>query len=339
MFTLRFTLDLLACRQPGDPVPVIFGLHTWSPGEESLQEWMAARLAGDYPALRNAGKSGRTIASELVRGQRILPVLDGLDEVSRPLRGDALRALNMSLDNGAPVIVTCREPEYRRVVADADVLTSAAVIELLPLRLSDLADYLPRTTRKVPAEMSGEFTTKWDPVLRCMRTEPGDPACRMLLEVLSTPLMASLARSVYSDTAADPTILLNGNFADCYEIEAHLLDGFIPAAFAGPVTIGSRQQQRSAQDAERWLSFLARHLDLLGTRDLEWWRLQNAVPPPVRWLALGLVVWLYLGAGSEILGGGPGWTAAACVAAGLILSLALVAAKLPQAAQGPTPAT
>lgn len=110
MFTLRFTLDLLACRQPGDPVPVIFGLHTWSPGEESLQEWMAARLAGDYPALRNAGKSGRTIASELVR--------DGLDEVSRPLRGDALRALNMSLDNGAPVIVTCREPEYRRVVAD-----------------------------------------------------------------------------------------------------------------------------------------------------------------------------------------------------------------------------
>lgn len=210
------------------------------------------------------------------------------------------------------------------------------MIELLPLRLSDLADYLPRTTRKVPAEMSGEFTTKWDPVLRCMRTEPGDPACRMLLEVLSTPLMASLARSVYSDTAADPAILLNGNFADCYEIEAHLLDGFIPAAFAGPVTIGSRQQQRSAQDAERWLSFLARHLDLLGTRDLEWWRLQNAVPPPVRWLALGLVVWLYLGAGSEILGGGPGWTAAACVAAGLILSLALVAAKLPQAAQGRT---
>ena len=74
VFTLRFTLDLLARRQPGDPVPVIFGLHTWNPLEQSLQEWMAARLATDYPALRNTAKPGRTIADELVGGHRILPV-------------------------------------------------------------------------------------------------------------------------------------------------------------------------------------------------------------------------------------------------------------------------
>jgi hypothetical protein len=83
VFTLRFTLDLLARRQPGDPVPVIFGMHTWNPQEQSLQDWMAARIAADYPALRSAGRSGRTVASELVHGQRILPVLDGLDEVGQ----------------------------------------------------------------------------------------------------------------------------------------------------------------------------------------------------------------------------------------------------------------
>ena len=117
----------------------------------------------------------------------------------------------------------------------------------------------------------------------------------MLLEVLSTPLMTWLARSVYSDTAADPAVLLDGRFAERREIEAHLLDGFIPAAFAGPVPIGPRRRRPSprAQDAERWLSFLACHLDRLGTRDLEWWRLQNAVPPPVRWLAPGLVAGLW----------------------------------------------
>ena len=342
VFTLRFTLDLLARRQPGDPVPVIFGLHTWNPLEQPLQEWMAARLAADYPALRNAGKSGRTIASELVGGQRILPVLDGLDEVSPPLRGDALRTLNMSLDNGAPVILTCREPDYRQVVADADVLTSAAVIELLPLQFSDLAGYLPRTARKIPSGTPGGCATKWDPVLRRMRTDPGDPACRVLLEVLSTPLMTSLARSIYSDTAADPAVLLEGKFADRREIEAHLLDGFIPAAFAGPVTIGPRLRRPSprAQDAERWLSFLARHLDRLGTRDLEWWRLQNAVPPPIRWLAPGLVAWLSVGATFEIMHAAQGWAAravvAACAAAGLMLGLALVTAKLPAMTQGRT---
>ena len=267
-------------------------------------------------------------------------MLDGLDEVSQPLRGDALRTLNMSLDNGAPVIVTCRESDYQQVVADADVLTSAAVIELLPLQLSDLADYLPLTTRKIPSGTPGGFTTKWDPVLQRMGTDPGDPACRMLLEVLSTPLMTWLTRSVYSDTAADPAVLLDGRFADRREIEAHLLDGFIPAVFAGPVPIGPHRRRPSprAQDAERWLSFLARHLDRLGTRDLEWWRLQNAVPPPVRWLASGLVAWLSVGTISEITYARQGWAAraavAVCAAAGLMLGLALITAKLPTMTQG-----
>ena len=340
VFTLRFTLDLLARRQPGDPVPVIFGLHTWNPLEQSLQEWMAARLATDYPALRNTAKPGRTIADELVGGHRILPVLDGLDEVSQPLRGDALRTLNMSLDKGTPVILTCRESDYRQVVADADVLTSAAVIELLPLRLSDVASYLPRTARKLSAAIPGGFTTKWGPVLRRLGTDPGDPACRMLLEVLSTPLMTWLARSVYSDTAADPAVLLDGRFAERREIEAHLLDGFIPAAFAGPVPIGPRRRRPSprAQDAERWLSFLACHLDRLGTRDLEWWRLQNAVPPPVRWLAPGLVAGLSAGTALQIMHATLGWpvraAVAVCAAAGLMLGFALITAKVPAVNQG-----
>ena len=342
VFTLRFTLDLLARRRPGDPVPVIFGLHTWNPVEQPLQEWMAARLAADYPALGIVAKPGRTIASELVGGDRILPVLDGLDEVGQPLRGDALRTLNMSLGTGAPVIVTCRESDYQQVVAEVDVLTSAAVIELLPLQLSDLAGYLPRTARKIPAAMPGGFTTKWDPVLRRLGTHPGDPACRVLLDVLSAPLMTSLARLVYSDTAADPAVLLDGKWADRREIEAHLLDGFIPAAFAGPVPIGPgrRRPGPRAQDAERWLSFLARHLDRLGTQDLEWWRLQNAVPPPVRWLAPGLVAWLSVGATFEIMHSKQGWAeraaVAACAAAGLMIGLALITVKLPAMTQGQT---
>ena len=87
VLTLRLTLDLLARRKPGDPVPVIFGLHTWDPLEQSMQDWMAARLTADYPALRNASRSGPTIASELVRRRLVLPVLDGLDEVERTPAG------------------------------------------------------------------------------------------------------------------------------------------------------------------------------------------------------------------------------------------------------------
>ena len=37
VFTIRLTLNLLAGRQLGDPVPVIFGLHTWNPREQSCR--------------------------------------------------------------------------------------------------------------------------------------------------------------------------------------------------------------------------------------------------------------------------------------------------------------
>lgn len=332
VLTLRFTLDLLARRQPGDPVPVIFGLHTWDPLEQSLQDWMAARLAADYPALRNTSRSGPTIAAELVRRRLVLPVLDGLDEVGESLRGAALRALNMSLDHDAPVILTCREADYRQIVAAADVLTSAAVIELLPLELADLVGYLPRTTRKVSSGPGVGFTTKWDLVLDRLRDDPAAPAARTLLEVLRTPLMTTLARAVYSDTAADPAVLLDGGFAGPRELEHHLLDAFVPAAFAGPVEPGTRHRRRGPRpaDAERWLRSLARHLDRLGTRDLEWWRLPTAVPPPVRWLAPGLVGWITVGAAfGTVSGAALAWPLGACGAIGLVIGLAVATARHP----------
>jgi GTPase SAR1 family protein len=334
VFTLRLTLDLLTRRQPGDPVPVIFGLHSWNPLDQSLQDWLAARLDEDYPFLRAPGRLGQSISAELVSRRLVLPVLDGLDEVSQPLRGDALRTLNMSLDRDAPVIVTCREPDYRQITAESDVLTSAAVIQLQPLRLADLADYLPRTTRIAPSQAPGRLTTKWDPVLERMRAEPGDSACGDLLEVLASPLMTSLARCVYSETAADPGTLLDGTFTSRQAIEDHLLDGFVPAAFAGPVIAGPRPGRRSprAHDARRWLGFLARHLERLGTRDLEWWRLEAAVPLPVRWLPPGLVALFALCAGSAIIGPG-GWQTGIPVvggaAAGFVISLALITSRLP----------
>jgi hypothetical protein len=336
VFTLRLTLGLLDRRCPGEPVPVIFGMHAWNPREQTLQEWMADRLATDYPALRSKGTFGSTVARDLVGHRLILPVLDGLDEISHPLRGHAMRMLNMSLDGDMAVIVTCRDADYRQVVADADVLTSAAVIELLPLELSDLAVYLPRTTRKV--RVPPGFGTKWDPVLEQLRNDPAASASRVVLEVLSAPLMTSLARSVYSDTDADPGDLVDGRFANRREMEAYLLDAFIPAAFAGPALPGAGRLRRTwrADDAERWLAFLARHLRRLGTCDLEWWRLEDAIPPPARWLSSGLVAFAVVVAMGVNLRAGLAWTClvGTCGAVGLASGLALITAKLPPPAQG-----
>jgi len=304
VFALRLTLGLLASRQPGNPVPVIFSLHGWNPHEQgNLQDWLAQRLAADYPALANRSKSGQTIAGALISGNFILPVLDGLDEINPLLRGDAVRAINRSLAAGTPVVITCRETDYRLIVEEADVITAAAVIVLQSLDLDALADYLPRTAKQIRSLASG-LTTKWAPVIELLRNDPDDPSCRMLAEVLSTPLMTSLARSVYSDSSADPVILLGGGFADKDEIEAHLLAEFIPAMFAGPtsrknVLVDQGRRSFHPEDSERWLTFLAQHMNRLSTRDFEWWHLQDALPAPVRWLASGLIVWIAIVSGLE----------------------------------------
>lgn len=274
VLTVRLTLELLQRRQPGEPVPVILPIATWNPVRQSLVDWLTQRLATDYPWLSGRLPEGNSLADAIVRARCVLPVLDGLDEMPADLRGAAIRALNRSLGADDGVILTSRMDEYAAAVATADVLTAAGVVQLQPLTLPDLIRYLPRTTRRRTLDAT---STKWDPVLGRALTDSPDTAARVLVEVLSTPLMTALARFAYSDTARDPVDLLA--IADAggrTAVEEHLLDQFVPAVFE-PVG-GTASGRWSAAEARRHLAFLARHMVAEGTQDLAWWRLNRLVP-------------------------------------------------------------
>lgn len=136
------------------------------------------------------------MAAALVEAGHILPVLDGFDELAAGLHGPALEALNATT---LPLLLTSRPDEYAGAVAATDVLTGAAGIELIDLTPEDLANYLPRTTRR-----NAEGGTVWDTVL----TELREHRATDLAAVLTTPLMVVLARTVYSDTPGqDPAVL------------------------------------------------------------------------------------------------------------------------------------
>ncbi|MFD9736033.1 NACHT domain-containing protein [Umezawaea sp. NPDC059074] len=216
VFTTRFVLGVSS-----DRVPVIFSLASWDPAVD-LRAWMADRLEREHGPEAGA----------LVDEGRILPVLDGFDEIAAPLRDAALRGINAALGEGDPLVLTSRVDEY---AAAADVVTGAAAIVLMDLDAADVEKYLRLSTR-------GD---KWAPVLH------------RLLPVLGTPLMLTLARTVY-DTA-DPAELL-----DVPDPEAHLLGKFVPALY------GERDQ--------RYFRFLAGTLARRDTYDLAWWELPAAVP-------------------------------------------------------------
>jgi NACHT domain len=273
ILTSRFVLTHLDARPL--PVPVIVSLGSWDPTTHSLRAWLADQLVTTYPILAERDSSGANVAEQLLTTGRIMPVLDGFDEISEHLRVDAINAINAGLSPGHRLLLTSRLEEYAAAVEAGDVLTGAAVVCLEDLNLDDLARYLPLTTRRVH-----NGRNKWEPVLDHLRAGPSP-----LSEVLSTPLMVAHARAIFSDTNADPAELLTATSAT--ELEERLLAGFVPAVYPGDRDVG------------RWLGFLATHLNRLGTYDLAWWQLALAVPRIVMGLIAGIAFTL---AGSLMTG-------------------------------------
>ena len=280
---IRFALDYIEHRQPGEPVPAIFALSSWDPRCQNLHEWMSDRLAAEHPPLSISAPSGHTWAWELVHSGRVLPVLDGFDEIPESLRCEAMRGLNAGFNRASPLMLTSRSDEYRNTVEAGDVLTSAAVVQLQPLSIDDLAAYLPRTTRPIRHSAVGHPTTKWEPVLAYMRTNPDSLVAGTLLEVLSNPLMTSMARAAYSDADADPSLLRDPRFSDQRSLEEHLLGAFIPALYSAHSGIPRTSLTHVPTDyrpeqAREWFERLARHLNNLGTYDLAWWKIADVIP-------------------------------------------------------------
>lgn len=287
---LLLVRELLAHADPCDPVPVLFSMSDWNPVTESLDAWLTRRLAADYPVLR-AAVFGPDAPRSLVTRRRILPVLDGLDELPEVIQPKVLARLNETA--GEPLVLTCRTTEYQTAVAAhrGDVLTGGAVIEPSPLTPSDAARYI---TNCLPPRTGGG----WRDLLTALRREPNSA----IAKALSTPLALWLLRKVYIEPCTNPHELCDtSRFPTPSTIIDHLLDHLIEALIAGnpPRDNDSDHPFRPVRawdptDAERWLAFLAQHLNTTGTRDFAWWRLHRTTTRSVA-TAAGLVAGLAMG--------------------------------------------
>lgn len=295
VLAIRFVLERLEHRAAGDPVPVVFPLSGWQPDREGLRDWMTSHLRATYP--------GAPWSKELLTAGLVLPVLDGLDELPAESWGLALRRLNAELDPEDPLLLTCRTAAYTKAVETGDVLTTAAVVELRPLTFEAASTYLARTARPVRGA-AGQRVTLWDPVFTHLRAHPTTPVSQAIREALATPLLVAMARAVYGDTGRDPAELLQDRFADPAVLERHLLEAYVPAAFA---------DSPYAQRASRWLSYLAGHLERQTTRQLAWWQLRLELPWPLQ--RLGPI--LLLGCASVVIS--LGWKPATAVITGAFL--------------------
>ena len=288
ILAMQLALRLLDIREPADPVPVIFSLGSWGPSAPSLRDWLTSQLERDIPALAEPLASGETLACGLVSDGWILPVLDGFDEIACGLRGRTLKAMSASR---IPLVLTSRPAEYD-AATEGRGLSKAVTIQLADLTLAELREYLPQTTSRLVRRPDGTAVNMWDFILGELARDPGRPACASLAEVLRTPLMVTLARTVYSETPGhDPEGLLDGRYGSAAELEEHLLASFIPSIYPDEPDdepAGARWHRRwSADRAERWLGHLAAHMQQRDTRDLAWWELGTSMGrlPRTLWVA------------------------------------------------------
>ncbi|WP_170223248.1 NACHT domain-containing protein [Nonomuraea turkmeniaca] len=252
---LLLTLQLATEAAADRPVPVLLSLASWDPDRERLSDWIARRITTDYPSISGAPDFGPGMARLLLDTGRLLPVLDGLDEIPGDRGGSALAQINRSIPADEPVVLVCRAVEYEAAVDAGDVLTGAYVIEAQPVQAPDALAYL----RKVVPP--GPQSRRWAPVFNALErgTHP------TLARALSSPLTISLARAVYR-TQGDPADLLD--IADAEALENHLIASLVPSALS--------ETSYDIAKALRWLGFLADHLDALATHDFAWWRLNRS---------------------------------------------------------------
>jgi DNA-binding SARP family transcriptional activator len=283
VLALLLTLQLLEDLPPDEPVPVLLPLTSWWPDRDHLDTWLTRTLLEEYPMLARSRTYGPDAARRLVASGRVLPVLDGLDEMPRAHQAPAIDALDRAVAGGRPLVVTCRAHEYEHAVRTAGVImSSAVVVELEPVTPAAAISYL--------TALEPVGSTRWQRVIEHIERQPDGPLAR----AFRTPLMVDIARTAYRDPATDPTELLDTErFQDATGYESHLLDGYVAAAYSAPPAPPERSSNRAQRHydprkAERWLAFLAGVVNRSGNPDLAWWHLYRVVPRWVLGLALGV---------------------------------------------------
>lgn len=266
LMAAELVLALLETRGPDEPVPVRMSLPSWrnlraGAPPEALRRWIRDHLVDTYRLLP-------AHAEALVVAGRVLPVLDGLDEMDAadaapgsaayPRARQALAVLNAYRRGRgpAPLVVTCRTGAY----AALGRVAHAAHVELQPVAPEDARRFV---------EGRVEVPDRWRRVLAELRSTPHG----VLARVLSTPWRLTMAVIAYEQRddlsgafVRDPDDLLASALGNEAVLSDHLMDLFVAVSIAnGPRAHGSDRPRFAPRKVHGCLGSLARYLDANAT--------------------------------------------------------------------------
>jgi hypothetical protein len=170
LLQLASNLLVRAKANPKERVPVVLNLSGWKK-KQSFGDWMSRELSQKYQVPFK-------IARSWIQKDYLVPLLDGLDEVSTTVQPDCVAAINDFIDAVEPsgLVVCCRLGEYQWLPKRLK-LNGAICLE--PLSSEEVSKYLAQGGPKLVA-----LREAVDP-----DSDLHDPA---LQELAQTPLMLSI---------------------------------------------------------------------------------------------------------------------------------------------------
>jgi len=194
LIDLASGLGRVARRELAAAVPVIFNLASWKGHDRSLAAWMERELARHY-------KAGRKQAAEWIAGDRILPLLDGLDEMERSCRPSCVEAINAHLQG-------------RELVTGMAVACHAEVYAELPCRLE--LERAVELRPLAPGQVDEHLAAAGPPLAALRAALAGDAALR---ELAASALMLDLFERTFWERAWEraPEDVTSGGAVDRVE--------------------------------------------------------------------------------------------------------------------------
>ena len=173
---LELARDLMARAglDPREPIPVVFNLSSWTGNPQSLVDWLIAELHSKYQIPKKIGRPW-------LQNYRILPLLDGLDEVKQDNRASCAKAIKEFSQEEAfftGLAVCSRRAEYEALPSRPKLNRA---IRLLPLKPEQIERYLESAGKKLEA------------LRAALQTNNG------LQSLAQSPLMLSVMCRVYED--------------------------------------------------------------------------------------------------------------------------------------------
>jgi len=210
-----------------EPIPVVFNLASWK-DNQTLVDWLAEQQNIVYSVPKK-------IAPMWVKENRMLLLLDGLDEVKADSRAKCVEAINQfRKEYGLTSLVVCsRIEEYSMLDTK---LSLQGAITLQRLTSEQINAYFDRSGKSLSS------------VKQILKKD------KALQELAETPLMLSIMALAYKDKNADE-LIASGNLE---EQRSHLFEAYINRMFERSAR--SEHLPFAQKQTLHYLSWLARRM-------------------------------------------------------------------------------